>query len=183
MEATDRTELYKKLAAFQQECPIIHKAKAAYENKYTYAGLPEILPVINPLLKKHGLGFTQLLQGKALETVIFCTTTGQSITSTVDILEGVTLMKMNAFQVAGSGITYYRRYALSAALGIVTDADADGQGKQIADEGEDERILERIKTIHNAKDLEEFWRSLKRKSETVKIAFADRGAELKDNFI
>ena len=44
--------LFKSLAAFQQEVPVIHKATQCYG--YTYADLPKIFEVINPLLKKHG---------------------------------------------------------------------------------------------------------------------------------
>ena len=42
--------LFKALADFQQEVPVIHKATQGYG--YTYADLPKILEVINPLLKK-----------------------------------------------------------------------------------------------------------------------------------
>ena len=45
--------LYKALADFQQEVPIIHKDTKGFN--YTYADLPKIFEVINPLLKKHGL--------------------------------------------------------------------------------------------------------------------------------
>ena len=54
-----KIELYKALAAFQQEVPTIHKGTKGYG--YSYADLPTILTTINPLLKKHGLGFTQPL--------------------------------------------------------------------------------------------------------------------------
>jgi hypothetical protein len=37
---------------------------------------------------------------------------------------------MNDFQVLGSAITYIRRYALSSALGLVTDKDTDASGEQ-----------------------------------------------------
>jgi hypothetical protein len=39
---------------------------------------------------------------------------------------------MNEYQSFGSGITYYRRYALSAALGLVTDKDTDASGEKAA---------------------------------------------------
>ena len=52
-------ELLKKLAAFQQECPVILKDTAA--KNYNYADLPAIFAVINPLLKKHSLMLTQPL--------------------------------------------------------------------------------------------------------------------------
>jgi hypothetical protein len=38
---------------------------------------------------------------------------------------------MNDYQAFGSGVTYYRRYALSAALGLVTDKDTDASGEQV----------------------------------------------------
>jgi hypothetical protein len=37
---------------------------------------------------------------------------------------------MNDYQVMGSAITYYRRYALSSMLGIITDIDNDVSGEQ-----------------------------------------------------
>ena len=41
---------------------------------------------------------------------------------------------MNDFQVLGSAITYMRRYALSSALGLVTDKDTDASGTQVKPE-------------------------------------------------
>ncbi len=38
---------------------------------------------------------------------------------------------MNEFQVLGSAITYVRRYALSSALGLITDKDTDAAGEQV----------------------------------------------------
>ena len=127
-------ELYKALAAFQQECPAIHKGTKGYG--YSYASLPEILEVINPLMKKHGLGFYQALVphaianadvvgGDFLYTEVFHIETGKGISSYARIPNDVELKGMNKYQVFGSAVTYFRRYALSAMLGIVTDADND----------------------------------------------------------
>ena len=125
-------ELYKALAAFQQECPIIAKDSKAYN--YKYADLPSIVEIINPLLKKHSLGFIQPLQYaegvRKIQTIVFHTESGNSIESVVDIPE-VEFKGMNLYQSMGSGITYLRRYALSSALGIVTDEDNDATGEQI----------------------------------------------------
>jgi hypothetical protein len=120
--------LFTALAAFQQEVPAIHKGSKGYG--YSYASLPEILEVINPLLKFHGLGFTQLLDDEFLTTIIFHCQSGESIKSRVHIPQGVNLKGMNDFQVMGSAITYYRRYSLSAAFGLITDVDNDGAGQQ-----------------------------------------------------
>jgi threonine dehydrogenase-like Zn-dependent dehydrogenase len=124
--------LFKSLAAFQQEVPVIHKATQGYG--YTYADLPKILEVINPLLKKHGLGFTQLINGTQIATCLFHVESAESIESKIDIPQGVILKGMNEFQVLGSAITYLRRYALSSILGIVSDKDTDASGEQVKNE-------------------------------------------------
>jgi hypothetical protein len=124
--------LFKALAEFQQEVPVIHKATQGYG--YTYADLPKILEVINPLLKKHGLGFTQLINGTQIATCLFHIESAESIESKIDIPQGVVLKGMNEFQVLGSAITYLRRYALSSMLGLVTDKDTDASGEQVKQE-------------------------------------------------
>jgi len=120
--------LFKALATFQQAVPAIHKGTEGYG--YSYADLAAIFEVINPLLKENGLGFTQLLDDKKIKTIIFHCESGETIESTVTIPDNVVLKGMNAFQVTGSAITYYRRYSLSAILGLVTDKDTDGAGKK-----------------------------------------------------
>jgi hypothetical protein len=124
--------LFKKIAGFQQEVPVIHKGTQGYG--YSYADLPTIFEKINPLLKKNGLGFTQLLSGSSIKTIIFDVESGEQLESIADIPQGVNLKGMNDFQVLGSAITYIRRYALSAALGLVTDIDNDATGEQIKQE-------------------------------------------------
>lgn len=123
-----KKNIYKALAGFQQEVPVIHKGSKGYG--YSYASLPEIFEVINPLMAKHNLGFTQLLGDGEITTVIFHTESGEEIESTMKFPTGVSLKGMNDFQVMGSGITYYRRYSLSAILGLVTDVDNDANGAQ-----------------------------------------------------
>ena len=123
-----KIELYKALAGFQQECPVIHQGTKGYG--YTYSSLTEILSIINPIMKKHNLGFTQLIQNDTIQTIVFETTTGQSIESNISIPGDVKLKGMNDFQVLGSAITYCRRYSISSILGIVTDKDIDGSGEQ-----------------------------------------------------
>jgi hypothetical protein len=121
--------LFKALADFQQEVPVILKDTQAYG--YKYADLPEILKIINPLLKKHGLGFTQLINGVSIKTILFHVESGETLESSTDIPQGVQLKGMNDFQVLGSAITYIRRYALSSMLGLVTDKDTDASGEQV----------------------------------------------------
>ena len=146
--------LFKSLAAFQQEVPVIHKATQGYG--YSYADLPAIFDVINPLLKKHGLGFTQPIMGDTIKTIIFHVESGEVLESLTEIPKNVALKGMNDFQVLGSAITYIRRYALSSMLGLVTDKDTDAGGQQVAQEKKkdvltDERFDKALQSIADGK--------------------------------
>lgn len=121
--------IYKTLADFQQEVPVILKDTSGYG--YNYADLPAIFEIINPLMKKHGMGFYQAVNGTKIKTVVFHIESGEQIESETDIPQGVQLKGMNDFQVLGSAITYIKRYALSSLLGLVTDKDTDAGGEQI----------------------------------------------------
>ena len=120
--------IYKALADFQQEVPVIHKGTQGFN--YSYADLPAIFDTINPILKKNGLGFYQAVNDNKIKTVVFHIESGETIESETNIPQGVVLNKMNDFQVLGSAITYLRRYSLSSLLGLVTDKDTDASGEQ-----------------------------------------------------
>ena len=119
--------LIKSLSAFQNECPIIHKDTKGHN--YTYADLPQIFSTINPLMKKHGLCFSQLLENDGLRTILFHVESGEQLESFTPIPK-IKLGTMNDYQSFGSGVTYFRRYAISSMLGLVTDKDIDASGVQ-----------------------------------------------------
>lgn len=121
-------ELLKSLAAFQQEVPVIVKNTKGFG--YKYANLAMIFEVINPIMKKHSLGFYQRIINDKLITTVFHQDTGEKIESTIPFIANVELKGMNSFQVFGSQITYLRRYALACMLGLVTDEDQDATGKE-----------------------------------------------------
>lgn len=125
---------YKALAGFQQECPVLLKDTDGYG--YKYVDLTKIIHSINPLMEKHGLGFTQKLgtnpetNQSSLTTTIFHVATGESDSGIVDI-PLVEMKGQNLYQAFGSGTTYFRRYALSSQLGIISDKDVDAYGEQV----------------------------------------------------
>lgn len=141
-----KKNIYAALAAFQQEAPIIHKATEAYG--YSYADLATIVEIINPILKKHGLGFTQPINGNILTTIVFHIESGETIESAIEVKQDVQLAKMNPYQVLGSAITYLRRYALSSMLGLVTDKDTDAQGEQVKPESKAAPVKEFMNQSH-----------------------------------
>jgi hypothetical protein len=149
--------LFKAIADFQQEVPVIHKGTQGYG--YSYSDLPAIFKVINPLLQKHGLGFTQLINShdgvNYLNTVIFHSESAEKIESST-LIPTVSLKGMNDYQSFGSGITYYRRYALASMLGLVTDKDTDASGEQVKHEPKkqpinDERFVKALQAIKEGK--------------------------------
>ncbi len=124
--------LFKALAAFQQEVKPIFKGTKGYG--YSYADLPTIFDKINPLLEKHGLGFTQLIntheEDNYLNTIIFHVESGETLESNT-LIPQVSLKNMNDYQSFGSGVSYFRRYCISSSLGLVTDKDTDAAGEQV----------------------------------------------------
>ena len=158
-------EIYKALANFQYEIPIIHKDSKGFS--YTYTDLPEIVRVIAPYLKKHGLGFTQLIEGNQLKTIIFHYESGESIESSADIPEE-TMKGMNKFQTLGSAITYLRRYMLSSALGLVTDKDLDATS-----------LEDKLGRATNENDLSAIYKSLTpEQQKQYQVLFTKRKEEL-----
>jgi hypothetical protein len=117
------TEIGVALSKFQGEVNNVSKDKSGYG--YKYADLAQILDVVRPLLAKHGLSVIQM-PGKSDSGVTVSTmvlhTSGQWIKSETE-LPMDSAAKMSAAQAAGSVITYARRYALAAALGIAQEDD------------------------------------------------------------
>ena len=115
----------KALAQFQAEVrnPANTESNPFYRSKY--APLSDILNLARPLLSKHGLSVLQSPSGDGQNvtvTTLITHESGEWIES-----EPLTLKADKATaQGAGSAITYARRYALSAMLGISSEDDDDG---------------------------------------------------------
>ena len=144
--------LIKSLSDFQNDCPIIHKDTKGHN--YTYADLPQIFSVINPLLKKHKLCFTQLLENDGIKTILFHVESGEQLESFTQIPK-VKLGSMNDYQAYGSGVTYFRRYALSSMLGLITDKDIDAAGVQVKDQNVELKTVNFIPELVNICNSEE----------------------------
>ena len=70
---------------------------------------------------------------------------------------------MNDFQVLGSAITYIRRYAISAMLGLITDKDLDACGEQVVKENtkNNDAFIDRINNAKTADDLKAIYSEVK----------------------
>jgi hypothetical protein len=117
------------LCAFQGE--VKNPPKSAdnpfYKSKYTT--LDVLIDTAKPLLQKNGLSYLQSSSGdgeRISVTTLLMHNSGEWIESDPLVLRAD---KATA-QGAGSAVTYARRYALAAVLGLASDEDDDGNGAE-----------------------------------------------------
>lgn len=118
-------ELYGAMSAFQGELVQPDKNKSVSvatrgsgTYRFKYADLGNCIKAAKPGLAKNGLSVMQVVQGGELVTVL-AHRSGASITSSLPI-------NVNQQpQALGSLLTYLKRYAYCAILGIVADDDDD----------------------------------------------------------
>lgn len=107
-------------AAFDSQNPFLRNR---------YASLGSIIAASRPVLAKHGLAVMQA-PGTTDTTVSVCTTivhkSGQSLPGGILHLPIGEEKGKSRAQVAGSIITYLRRYAWASVLGMYADEDTDG---------------------------------------------------------
>lgn len=97
--------------------------------KSRFSSLEKVWDTARPTLSKYGLAVSQTFSESGVGTVNINTTlmheSGEYITGTL------TMPTDKASpQGAGSAITYGRRYALAAILGLVSDKDDDAEGAE-----------------------------------------------------
>jgi hypothetical protein len=117
-------EIFKSLVKAQSEFSVIPKGADNPFFKSKYAALPDVVVAATPILSRNGLAISQLVtnvDGRDALTTVLLHESGQFISSTAPLH----LVK-NDPQAHGSAITYMRRYAYMAILGLVADEDEDG---------------------------------------------------------
>ena len=143
------SDLAKALAKAQAEFPAIGRSKEVRVQtktggSYTFAYEPldAILNTVRPVLAANGLAFSQLLGhvggAPALKTMLMHEG-GEVIQDSCPLPSNGSLTA----QEFGSLVTYFRRYALVAVLGIATEEDDDGNhasGNQVSNEGQWEAV-------------------------------------------
>lgn len=113
------------LAAFQAE--VKNPANTADNPffKSKYAPLHDILKQVRPLLAKHGLAIVQMPTGDG-ENIGIVTLLLHKSGEWIEACPLVLRADKTTAQGAGSAITYGRRYAVAAMLGISSEDDDDG---------------------------------------------------------
>ena len=111
--------------------------------KNHFASLGALIEATRAILAKHGLSVIQIpfSEGElvGVETILLHVS-GEYISGTMKLPVGEERGKSNA-QVAGSIITYIRRYSYGSILGLYADEDGDGNAPQPARVVETETVL------------------------------------------
>lgn len=134
-------ELSSALCKFQSEMGKIKKDANNPFYKSKYATLSNILDAITEPLTRNGLAVSQFPTGDNEMTTILMHVSGEFIQASYRM----TPVK-NDPQALGSAITYQRRYALGAVLGLNIDEDDDGNkaaGKQKPEQPKSQKIFNR----------------------------------------
>jgi len=116
------------LAQAQAEMPAVQFNATNPFLKNKYADLGAIISTSKPILGKNGLSVSQLVStdnGNVGVTTVLMHNSGEWLESTAWLSLGEEKGKSQA-QVAGSIITYLRRYSLASILGMYADEDGDG---------------------------------------------------------
>ena len=123
------------LMAFQGECPRVKKRRAVSFDRdkvaYKFAAYEDIMAVIAPVLRKHGLSVsfdTRMPSEGVIEATCYIRhgIHREAHSVTMPVPSGV---NVNDTQKTGMALSYAKRYALTAALNIVVeDEDNDANG-------------------------------------------------------
>lgn len=122
-------ELSLALSKAQEEMPPIHMDSVNPFYKSKYASLGAVIQGSRAVLAKNGLAISQFptSEGECIGvTTVLLHTSGEWLTDTMLIVANGTAK--NPAQEAGITISYLRRYAWAAILGIYTEEDTDGEG-------------------------------------------------------
>lgn len=119
----------KALSTFQAEVKQPKKTATNPHFKSKYVPLDNVVDVVNTFAPKHGLSYTQIPvseDGGVGVITLIMHDSGEFIEFTPFLLP----LDKKTPQGAGSALTYARRYSLSAAFGIASDEDDDGNGAE-----------------------------------------------------
>lgn len=191
-EHQNTAKLFAALSKAQSEFPAVPKDSKVTVTKAgataPYASLDRIIECIRPALARNGLAFTQLVGGTGAEMTLTTVVSGHG----AYISTTMPFQRVQNPQDMGKLVTYYKRYQLTAALGISADADADSDSvmeneRKYAEPGtlppsHEELLLGKLDAATTPDDLAGIWKALPRAQRTVKAieAFKLRKEQLNE---
>lgn len=140
-------ELSKALTAFQKVAPPIKKDKKATIGTYSYmyADLVSVWDAIRGGLADNELSVIQsptTMQAEPALTTVLAHSSGQWVEDTMPLK-----ITQDTPQGQGSAITYARRYAISAMLGLVADDDNDARDHKVLSPVQKKKLFDTAKRV------------------------------------
>lgn len=116
------SEIWKALLAVQKEAPALQRDGLNPHFRSKYVTLETVMDAVLPILNRHGLVLMQTTSADdTLNTELAHAESGEIVSSKMRLV-----MSKEDAQGYGSAMTYARRYAIMGMLGLVADADDDG---------------------------------------------------------
>ncbi|MEN0066144.1 MAG: ERF family protein [Myxococcota bacterium] len=128
VRSTQYATLGEALAAAQGDMKDPPKRKTNPHFKSSYAGMDDLLEVVRPVLAKHGIAFTQLLDilDSGRQVLVTRLWIGDG-TGTNELVSRSLLPEVQDPQKARSAVTYARRTAFESIVGVAGCEDDDGE--------------------------------------------------------
>ena len=127
----DVRQLAKAMLQVQKELAPVTKDATNPYTRSKYATLNAIMDVCKPVLLSHGIWLTQITVPSEPGTVAILSRLVHAETGQYQAALTVLPLQKPDCQGAGSAITYARRYALTAMLGMVTEDDDDAESTKL----------------------------------------------------
>jgi hypothetical protein len=122
------SEIWKALLEVQKEAPALQRDGLNPHFKSQYVTLETVMQTVLPILNKHGVVLAQSTdENNNLVTIFFHPESGGTVESVMKLH-----MAREDAQGYGAAMTYARRYAIMGMLGLVADADDDGNAASTA---------------------------------------------------
>jgi len=147
-------EMFAALAKAQAEIDPAKKRAVNPHFKSRYADLSSCLDAVLPALNKHGLSLLQLVGETRGNLVTLTTILGCSNGAYISALSSIPMDKKGGPQGAGSGISYLKRYAVSALVGLGT---TDDDGNEAQGRSPEPKAKDKPKASPEPKAKDESW--------------------------
>lgn len=131
--------IYKKLNEFKKNVGAVKKDSSNPHYKSKYATIESVIDTIEEPLLNAGLGFYQSVKDMNLETVVYDTESGETLTSVVPLI----IVKQDMQQL-GSAITYARRYGLVSMFGLEQEDDDANKATGLPNPPQNQEVKEFI---------------------------------------
>lgn len=121
-------KLTQKIWEVKNQLPVIKKDTSGF--KFKYANLGDIEKKLTPILAEKKVGYSHRTDIEGDNNILITTVFNLENTEEVEVHKlvipsKVQLAGMNEYQSLGSALTYFRRYHLVIAFGILTNDDVD----------------------------------------------------------